>query len=244
MLLFILDMSAESNDSNESKDLDLPEKQTLGKGKRARIPNKRYSDLTITSPKLNDEKPKSKSIENGESVLKENKDELDFAGFNSSSTASLKSFKTDSPTPAKKLKTVDLADPNFLKPFKYGWKRELVYRSTFDSTLKRNGDIYYYTPTGKKLRSMREVSENLKGRDLTLENFTFFKEPIGLNDPEKEIIRDAKVKAGAAPVKKATPKIQRPVRISSPKLASTPTTPVEVAKPKTQARTSMFKVYV
>lgn len=28
--------------------------------------------------------------------------------------------------------------------------------------------------------------------DLTIENFTFFKEALGLNDPTKEIIRDAK----------------------------------------------------
>lgn len=29
-------------------------------------------------------------------------------------------------------------------------------------------------------------------KELTIDNFTFFKEPIGLDDPEKEIIRDAK----------------------------------------------------
>jgi hypothetical protein len=28
--------------------------------------------------------------------------------------------------------------------------------------------------------------------DLTIENFTFFKEALGLDDPSKEIIRDAK----------------------------------------------------
>jgi hypothetical protein len=27
---------------------------------------------------------------------------------------------------------------------------------------------------------------------LTIDNFTFFKEPLGVNDPNKEIIRDAK----------------------------------------------------
>lgn len=32
----------------------------------------------------------------------------------------------------------------------------------------------------------------VNSKDLTIDNFTFFKEPIGLNDPEKEIIRDAK----------------------------------------------------
>lgn len=30
--------------------------------------------------------------------------------------------------------------------------------------------------------------------ELTIDNFTFFKEPIGINDPEKEIIREAKIR--------------------------------------------------
>lgn len=32
------------------------------------------------------------------------------------------------------------------------------------------------------------------GSELTQDNFTFHKEPIGIDDPEKEIIRDAKLK--------------------------------------------------
>lgn len=39
---------------------------------------------------------------------------------------------------------------------------------------------------------MREVSENLKNKELSLEDFTFAKETLGLDDPEKEIVRDAK----------------------------------------------------
>ncbi|XP_075233462.1 uncharacterized protein LOC142331438 isoform X3 [Lycorma delicatula] len=75
-----------------------------------------------------------------------------------------------------------------------GWKRELVFRSVSDSGTKRNADIYYYTPKGKKVRSTREVVENLTDPELTIDNFTFFKEPIGINDPEKEIIREAKIR--------------------------------------------------
>ncbi|KAG7197587.1 hypothetical protein KM043_006053 [Ampulex compressa] len=78
------------------------------------------------------------------------------------------------------------------EPFKYGWKRELVFRASTDSSLKRMADIYYYTPKGKKVRSFREVAEFLNTKELTIDNFTFFKEPIGIDDPEKEIIRDAK----------------------------------------------------
>lgn len=32
----------------------------------------------------------------------------------------------------------------------------------------------------------------VSSKELTIDNFTFFKEPIGLNDPEKEIVRHAK----------------------------------------------------
>ena len=43
-----------------------------------------------------------------------------------------------------------------------GWKRELVFRSTNEGSNKRNSDVYYYTPKGKKVRSFREVIENCK----------------------------------------------------------------------------------
>ncbi|XP_012225397.2 uro-adherence factor A isoform X2 [Linepithema humile] len=87
---------------------------------------------------------------------------------------------------------IDMSNPLYKEPFKYGWKRELVFRATNDSAFKRMADIYYYTPKGKKVRSFREVAESLNSKELTIDNFTFFKEPIGLDDPEKEIIRDAK----------------------------------------------------
>ncbi|KAK2588674.1 hypothetical protein KPH14_001573 [Odynerus spinipes] len=98
-----------------------------------------------------------------------------------------------SPGSALKQKaTVDITNPAFKEPFKYGWKRELVFRASNDSSLKRMADIYYYTPKGKKVRSFREVAECLNSKELTIDNFTFFKEPLGLDDPEKEIIRDAR----------------------------------------------------
>lgn len=54
---------------------------------------------------------------------------------------------------------VDMSNPAFKEPFKYGWKRELVFRASTDTNLKRMADIYYYTPKGKKVRSFREVAE-------------------------------------------------------------------------------------
>lgn len=64
---------------------------------------------------------------------------------------------------------------------------------------------------------MREVSENLKDKELTLEDFTFFKEPLGIDDPEKEIIRDAKLKSGSG-----TPQFRKAAAASTPKEKKTP----------------------
>ncbi|XP_076752991.1 uncharacterized protein LOC143424661 isoform X2 [Xylocopa sonorina] len=130
-------------------------------------------------------------------------DEASFKSTNSSSAASspgasIKSrssrmLRGVSPASTGKQKVaIDMSNPAFKEPFKYGWKRELVFRASTDSSLKRMADIYYYTPKGKKVRSFREVAEFLNTKELTIDNFTFFKEPIGLDDPEKEIIRDAK----------------------------------------------------
>ncbi|XP_014207654.1 uncharacterized protein LOC106638805 [Copidosoma floridanum] len=89
--------------------------------------------------------------------------------------------------------SVDVTNPLYKEPFNHGWKRELVYRAgTSENQTRRMADIYYYTPEGKKVRSYREVIEFLTASELTIDNFTFFKEPLGVNDPNKEIIRDAK----------------------------------------------------
>ncbi|KAL2725322.1 nucleolar protein dao-5 isoform X1 [Vespula squamosa] len=169
-----------------------------------------------------------------------------------------------SPGSALKQKgTIDMSNPAFKEPFKYGWKRELVFRASNDSSLKRMADIYYYTPKGKKVRSFREVAECLHSRELTIDNFTFFKEPIGIDDPEKEIIRDAKRirgSIGSAPTPPrrsfGTKKVmttRKPIEEHVP--ASSPAPAVAVPQPavsttpaKTAARSpktpSSFKVKV
>ncbi|KAK9728026.1 F-box-like [Popillia japonica] len=225
---------SDSPTDTKKEDITMPPKQTLGKGKRARIPNKRYSDIMITSPKLE----KIRKVENGEVqdntniTEKENTIESENSigsSLKSSMKDSLGTSRNSTGSPSGHLSKrqkfpVDLTNPNYLKPFQFGWKRELVYRATTDSTMKRNGDIYYYTPNGKKVRSMREVSENLKNKELSLDDFTFYKEPLGLDDPEKEIIRDAKVKYGT--VKEHTPKTTPRVKVASPKPPPpAPTTP-------------------
>jgi hypothetical protein len=235
----VLPKMSEKDDSSaneSSSDLSMPPKQTLGKGKRARIPNKRYSDILL-SPQSRSHKS---NLENGdkyekiepESDIFDTKDE-EIASM--PAVTSLKSrSNTSSPASKRPKYTTDVTDVKYRKPFIYGWKRELVYRATSDNPNKRNGDIYYYTPAGKKVRSMREVSENLKNKELSLDNFTFFKEPLGLNDPEKEIIRDAKAwnKKSISKGGSKTPKVLSP-KISSPKVVSTPkaATP-KVSSPK------------
>lgn len=249
-------------ETDEIKEIKLPPKQTLGKGKRARIPNKRYSDILL-SPKLNhsdtEKSLKKSGLENGladgnsdigekENIESESGSHSDL-GIKSDSTSntnspivtSFKSLQSRSSSPGtpliKKPKvSVDLSNPNYLKPFKYGWKRELVYRATSDSSVKRNGDIYYYTPSGKKVRSMREVSENLKNKELSLEDFSFFKEPLGLDDPEKEIIREAKTKSlsGSMTRKSLTPKVKTPKSLS-PKASVAVTTGSPSSAPESKS---------
>lgn len=55
---------------------------------------------------------------------------------------------------------------------------------------KEKGEVYYITPTGKKLRTRHEIMNNLHD-DLTINNFTLVKEAIGAN-ADDEIIRPAK----------------------------------------------------
>ncbi|XP_031830466.2 uncharacterized protein LOC116426104 isoform X1 [Nomia melanderi] len=148
---------------------------------------------------------------------------------------------------AKQKLTVDMTNPAFKEPFKYGWKRELVFRASTDSTLKRMADIYYYTPKGKKVRSFREVAEFLNTKELTIDNFTFFKEPIGIDDPEKEIIRDAKRMRGSmgtAPSRKsfAYKKSTPGRRAAEPPPAAPVSVPTKAKSPKTP--TTGFKVKV
>lgn len=55
---------------------------------------------------------------------------------------------------------------------------------------KEKGEVYYITPSGKKLRTRHEIMNHLHD-DLTINNFTLVKEAIGA-PAEDEIIRPAK----------------------------------------------------
>lgn len=214
-----------TDDSSAESDLNLPTfDKSLGKGKRARIPNKRYSDILL-SPSRPQKQPNF-SVENGDQVRIEKIDsENDEELSNVATTGALVKSRSTTNSPIAKRKpsniskssgqakvTANPSDPRYLKPFELGWKRELVYRagtinSPSENVGKRAGDIYYYTPSGKKIRSMREITENIRDSDLTLNNFLFLREPVGINDPEKEIIRDAKIITKMGNTKKLAGKV-------------------------------------
>ncbi|XP_058834752.1 uncharacterized protein LOC131691964 isoform X2 [Topomyia yanbarensis] len=96
----------------------------------------------------------------------------------------------------KVIAPVNSLDEAFRVPFKYGWKRELVYRANLDGNSKDKGEVYYITPAGKKLRTRNDIVMALHD-GLTMDNFTFIKDPVG-GLPDEEIIRSAK-SYGTAP---------------------------------------------
>lgn len=139
-------------------------------------------------------------------------------------TFNLTSSNTRSRRSAGRKMNVDISDAIFKLPFEHGWKRELVYRTSGEFTTinggNRSGDVYYYSPNNRKLRSLREIQEQLDAdnkNSLTIDSFTFLKQPIGMNDRSKELIRDANSKLSKEdsfiairPKKSKTPVQQRP----------------------------------
>ncbi|XP_018799890.1 PREDICTED: uncharacterized protein LOC108975670 isoform X3 [Bactrocera latifrons] len=105
----------------------------------------------------------------------------------------------------------------YKKPFDYGWKRELVWRANIESS-KDKADVYFISPGGKKLRTRSDILPLLEG-DLTIDHFSFAREPLGVGS-DFETVRSAKpssrVSAAAATIAAApTPNIGK--RISKPK---------------------------
>ncbi|XP_039434413.1 uncharacterized protein LOC120416667 isoform X1 [Culex pipiens pallens] len=90
----------------------------------------------------------------------------------------------------KPIAPVNPNDEAFKVPFTFGWKRELVYRAHMDGNSKDKGEVYYITPAGKKLRTRNDIVMALHD-GLTMDNFTFIKDPVG-GSPDEEIIRSAK----------------------------------------------------
>lgn len=113
---------------------------------------------------------------------------------------------------------------------------------------KEKGEVYYITPSGKKLRTRHEIQTHLHD-DLTINNFTLVKEAIGAS-PDDEIIRPAKYynyarRSNADPV--VAENNQQPLgkRIPKPKMpkgASPPPSNMNSTSPQsTNSKNSSFK---
>lgn len=88
-------------------------------------------------------------------------------------------------------------DPRFRNPFKFGWRREVVFRANLTSAHKADnrGEVYYHSPSGKKLRTRSDIITELRAlkvQNLDIGDFSFAKESIGM-PPDQEIVRSAKV---------------------------------------------------
>lgn len=137
---------------------------------------------------------------------------------------------------------VPLTDPSFLEPFKYGWKREMVLRAT-PGVSKEKGEIYYITPTGKRLRTRNEIALNLHD-DLTLTNFTLIKEALGA-DPDFEIIRSAKtINSKRTSIEPIHGNLQSPVIVTGKRIPK-PKVPKGVSPPpyKGSGKVSLILIF-
>ncbi|XP_022172124.1 uncharacterized protein LOC111034968 isoform X2 [Myzus persicae] len=189
---------------------------------------RRQSKSSISSPKSHVVKNNQSNKRPKKYNLRSNTlDSLDFKVPSTSEicnpTFNLTSSKTRKvPRRGRKI-NVDISDAIYKLPLEHGWRRELVYRKSSKSTIlngtDRSGAVYYYSPSNQKLRSLRKIREQLDisaDKDLTIENFTFLKQPIGMNDRTKELIRVANSKLskedsffGVRPIKFETP-VQQP----------------------------------
>uniref|UniRef100_A0A182J9Q0 Uncharacterized protein n=1 Tax=Anopheles atroparvus TaxID=41427 RepID=A0A182J9Q0_ANOAO len=126
-------------------------------------------------------------------------DEDDFAGFDEDA-ASSENGVLSSPRPLgylsdailsaaeRKLAQNNIAEEE-TEPDSHSSSKQ-VYRANMDGNSKDKGEVYYITPQGKKLRTRNDIAAALHD-DLTINNFTFAKEPVG-GTPDEETIRSAK----------------------------------------------------
>ncbi|XP_053659444.1 uncharacterized protein LOC128708490 [Anopheles marshallii] len=133
---------------------------------------------------------------------------------------------------------INTQDDIYKVPFKYGWKRELVYRANMEGS-KDKGEVYYITPNGKKLRTRNDIVSSLHD-DLTMDNFTFAKEPVG-GTPEEETIRSAKSYSNVPKLRDTSSDLGK--RIPKPKMpkGASPPLPTYNARPSAHGQTPLSK---
>ncbi|XP_052902196.1 uncharacterized protein LOC128309769 isoform X2 [Anopheles moucheti] len=133
---------------------------------------------------------------------------------------------------------INTQDDIYKVPFKYGWKRELVYRANMEGS-KDKGEVYYITPNGKKLRTRNDIVSSLHD-DLTMDNFTFAKEPVG-GTPEEETIRSAKSYSNVPKLRDTSSDLGK--RIPKPKMpkGASPPLPTYNARASAHSQTPLSK---
>lgn len=117
-----------------------------------------------------------------------------------SATATPQSHKSPAPTTTGEKDTtahIIKTDPRYRNPFKFGWRREVVFRANLQNVQKSDnrGEVYYHSPSGKKLRTKSDIIAELrvlKVQNLDIGDFTFAKESVGM-PADQEIVRSAKV---------------------------------------------------
>jgi hypothetical protein len=75
------------------------------------------------------------------------------------STRLFGSSKSSSTISRLRKKKIDYNNPIFHEPFKYGWRREVVFRAY---TKQSRADVYYHSPEGEKLRSFVAIKKKRK----------------------------------------------------------------------------------
>ncbi|KAH8245114.1 hypothetical protein KR032_004895 [Drosophila birchii] len=139
-----------------------------------------------------------------------------------------KLLSNNSTSSTTKLKATDKF---YRLPFEYGWRRELVLPS-LGNPKRRTGDVFFISPSGRKLRSREDIIPLLEG-DLTIQNFCFQRVPQDAG-PEHELVRRATPSVYRSKQNEAAGQLNQPQepavtgkRVSKPKVPKGASPPSE-----------------
>lgn len=184
----------------ENIDLKDIEKESDNNTEKINSDKNNMNNLSLTKNNTTDNttKDSGNGVNDNETLQQNQSEDIEMKGVDkkkntNEKVSTLKSEKQQQTT------TPVVAERNaiFRKPLQMGWKRELVHRANPQSH-RDKGEAYYITPSGKKLRTKGEIIPYLTPETgLTIENFTFTREPLGFG-PDEEIVRSAKLKSSSS----------------------------------------------
>jgi hypothetical protein len=191
----------------------VPPESAFGKGERSRIPNEKYESLGI---KTFGQSYLPVGLEHGELVGSDDNTDNGVSKLNSievKEESDVKSSAHSSPSVGAILSQKAAGLSTIGSP---GTPHSKKQKLAVDLTNPLNLiSLEHGWVRELVYRANLEIKEHIL-------DIAFFKEPLGLNDPEKEIIRDVKMKGGGTPgsAKKSTPKtLKTPKeRLTSPKV--------------------------